>query len=396
MSDEKKLTRLGQAAREFNVATSSIVSLLKKHNIDIIDNINTKITSDICEILLKEFLGDKKVKECAEKLDIGAFSKSKAEHEEIKHPVENHEHGRDVARNVSSTQPVSAPTPLEEKPVEQIKTTIPTPKVIGKIELEPDKAAKKDTPPKKVEPVIEKTKVASVSPEEKAVPKPEHIETVVADLSKNIVVKGTIDLSVFEEKKSKKEKGKKNQKQGKASQDKRKEKAPEKHKEIKSIKKEENTSATSIQPLVVEQKPAVEHIQTKYTKMDAPVVLGKINLESFAKKEQPKKETPAQAQEKDKTHADKKRKRKRIKHHAGKSEDKQKQVVAKVEISDEDIQRQIKETMQRLEPLGKSKTSKRKREKRAQFQSDMHESEMQELQDQKKLKVTEFITANDL
>jgi translation initiation factor IF-2 len=126
----------------------------------------------------------------------------------------------------------------------------------------------------------------------------------------------------------------------------------------------------------------------------------KVDLDALKPKSQVKKENQAQtqAQAKDKANAEKKRKRKRIKQHAGKKDDnKQKQALApKAEISDEDIQRQIKETMQRLEPLGKSKTSKRKREKRAQIHSEMMESEMQELQNQKKLKVTEFITANDL
>jgi len=396
MSDEKKITRLGQAAREFNVATSSIVSLLKKHNIDIIDNINTKITPEICEILLKEFLCDKKVKEDAEKLDIGTFSKPKTEHEEIKHQVEE----------LKVTPAVNIKPPVEEKPpVEKIKTKIQVPKVVGKIDLTPKKVVEKITIPEAVEPVIEEKTVAPVASEEKTVSKPEHIETVIEDLSKNIIVKGTIDLSTFEEKKSKKDKGKKDQKRGKVAQEKEKtqekekikikEVVQEKAKEEENIKTDVDTNITSKEPLV-DQKPAIEHIETKHIKVDAPVILGKIDLGAFKSKEQSKKENQEQAQ-KEKANVEKKRKRKRIKHHAGKQDDdKQKQVVAKVEISDEDIQRQIKETMQRLEPLGKSKTSKRKREKRAQIQSEMYESEMQELQNQKKLKVTEFITANDL
>jgi len=388
MSDEKKITRLGQAAREFNVATSSIVSLLKKHNIDIIDNINTKITSEICEILLKEFLCDKKVKEDAEKLDIGTFAKSKAEHEEVKHQIEEPQ-----VIPVANIKP-----PVEEKPsIAKIETKIQIPKVVGKIELEPKKVANKAITPEVVEPIIEEKTIKPVAHEEKIAPKPEHIETVIEDLSKNIVVKGTIDLSAFEEKKSKKEKGKKDQKREKVAQVKEKSKVkeivPENNIKNESIKIDESTSTTDSDPLGVVQVPAIEYIKTRHIKVDAPVVLGKIDLEAFKPKEQPKKEDTAR----EKANNEKKRKRKRIKQHAGKQDDdKQKQAAAKVEISDEDIQRQIKETMQRLEPLGKSKTSKRKREKRAHFQSEMHESEIQELQSQKTLKVTEFITANDL
>ena len=67
-----------------------------------------------------------------------------------------------------------------------------------------------------------------------------------------------------------------------------------------------------------------------------------------------------------------------------------------MEISEEDIQRQIKETMQRLEPLGKTKAAKRRREKRQHIQEEHLEQERQELEQQKILKVTEFITANEL
>ncbi|MEG2071348.1 MAG: translation initiation factor IF-2, partial [Bacteroidales bacterium] len=60
------------------------------------------------------------------------------------------------------------------------------------------------------------------------------------------------------------------------------------------------------------------------------------------------------------------------------------------------IQRQIRETMQRLEPLGKSKTSKRRREKRQHIHAEIKEHALQEIEEQKILKVTEFITANEL
>ncbi|MCL2290308.1 MAG: translation initiation factor IF-2 [Bacteroidetes bacterium] len=388
MSDEKKIPRLGKAAGEFNVGLCSIVSLLKKHNIEIVDNPNTKLTPEMYEILIKEFQSEKMVKEESKKLEIGTFSKSKTETEEVKHPEEEPQ----VA------PPVNIKPPVEEKPVEKINVTIQVPKVVGKIDLEPKKVVKKTTPPDVIEPKVEKIPVKPIVSEEKIEQKPEHIKTVVEDISKNIVVKGTIDLAAFEEKKTRKEKGKKEQKQDKNAQDKGKtqvkETVREEPKEEIITKIVEDTITAPEQPAVTVQKPAIEHIETKHIKVDAPVVLGKINLEAFKPKEQTKKE---QEQAKDKSNIEKKRKRKRIKQHTGKQDDdKQKQAVAKVEISDEDIQRQIKETMQRLEPLGKSKTSKRKREKRAQFQSDMQESEMQEMQNQKKLKVTEFITANDL
>ena len=68
----------------------------------------------------------------------------------------------------------------------------------------------------------------------------------------------------------------------------------------------------------------------------------------------------------------------------------------KPELSDEEIQKQIKETLARLSPLGKSKTSKHRREKRHNIQNELEEERMHEMEEQKILKVTEFVTANEL
>jgi translation initiation factor IF-2 len=68
----------------------------------------------------------------------------------------------------------------------------------------------------------------------------------------------------------------------------------------------------------------------------------------------------------------------------------------KVELSDEEISKQIKDTLARLSPLGKSKTSKHRREKRQQVAGNMMEEQMRQQEEQSILKVTEFVTANDL
>ncbi len=71
-------------------------------------------------------------------------------------------------------------------------------------------------------------------------------------------------------------------------------------------------------------------------------------------------------------------------------------VEEKVELSDEEIQKQIKETLARLSPLGKSKTSKHRREKRHNIANELEEERLQEMEEKKILKVTEFVTANEL
>ncbi|MGN0033118.1 MAG: translation initiation factor IF-2 [Candidatus Limimorpha sp.] len=75
---------------------------------------------------------------------------------------------------------------------------------------------------------------------------------------------------------------------------------------------------------------------------------------------------------------------------------KQPVIEEKVELTDEEIQKQIKETLARLSPLGKSKTSKHRREKRQNIHNEIEEERMHELEEKKVLKVTEFVTANEL
>ncbi|MBK7172820.1 MAG: translation initiation factor IF-2 [Bacteroidales bacterium] len=68
----------------------------------------------------------------------------------------------------------------------------------------------------------------------------------------------------------------------------------------------------------------------------------------------------------------------------------------KVELSEEDIQKQIRETLQRLSGTGKSKASKYRREKRLAVSQQLEEHQARLAEEQKVLKVTEFVTANDL
>lgn len=70
--------------------------------------------------------------------------------------------------------------------------------------------------------------------------------------------------------------------------------------------------------------------------------------------------------------------------------------VPKVELSDEDIQKQIKETLQRLSGGGKSKASKHRREKRSLVSQQQAEEAMKRADEQKTIMVAEFVTANEI
>ena len=80
--------------------------------------------------------------------------------------------------------------------------------------------------------------------------------------------------------------------------------------------------------------------------------------------------------------------------HANK--DRFKKAVVKQEVSDEDVAKQVKETLARLTNKGKNKAAKYRKEKRENIQNRQLEQEELEMEESKVLKLTEFVTANEL
>ncbi|WP_448789590.1 translation initiation factor IF-2 [Bacteroides graminisolvens] len=76
--------------------------------------------------------------------------------------------------------------------------------------------------------------------------------------------------------------------------------------------------------------------------------------------------------------------------------DRFKKPVVKQEVSEEDVAKQVKETLARLTSKGKNKTSKYRKEKRDSAFSRQQELEDQEMAESRVLKLTEFVTANEL
>ena len=144
-----------------------------------------------------------------------------------------------------------------------------------------------------------------------------------------------------------------------------------------------------------------------------PKVVGKIDLDSIDTSTRPAKKTKEQkrkereerqaAQQAQQQAAAERRKRERIKGAKVDPNDKRNQAGKKSkknqprEATQEEVERALKETLTRLQqPKGKSNTAKYKRERREQERERM-ELEAMEAQEQSKiLKLTEFVTANDL
>ena len=68
----------------------------------------------------------------------------------------------------------------------------------------------------------------------------------------------------------------------------------------------------------------------------------------------------------------------------------------RIEVNDEDVAKQVKETLARLTTKGKNKAAKYRKEKRETALNRQHELESKEIAESKTLKLTEFVTANEL
>ncbi len=339
----KKLT-IRQVMNECNIGRSTILDFLENKGVKLAKKTpNSPISEEVYIMLLEEFAEDKTVLEKARKVR------------------EEQQKEKEIIQKEREESLPKKPEPVEEK-----EPLIQKPKVVGKVELEPKKKAKEITEPetKEVE-KVEEVKKEPAPVEEKEKP----VETV----------KEKQEVEVKEEKL--------------VAETKKIKKAQAKETPVE-IKKEQTEEP-------VEEKPEEpKELKTQYQKLQGPKLTGeKIDLKSFEKK--PKKKDDKSDDSKKK----KKRKRERVpvSRQGGRSNDNRqrgrsnyKKPVEKKEVSEEEIKKQIKETLERLQGGRKSKRSKVKKEGRQKRRAkELAEQEKEQLESQT-LKVTEFITVADL
>ncbi len=163
--------------------------------------------------------------------------------------------------------------------------------------------------------------------------------------------------------------------------------------------------APTIPPTEVKEPSTI--IETKYQKLSKPVIIGeKIDLTQFEKskkKKEPEKET-ANTAEREKA---RKKRRKRINLQdtldkelkTGKPgmKDAGNRIPGKVEPSEEEIQKQVRETLEKLQGKGgKSKGAKYRREKRDSHRQRTEEDIIQQELESKVLRLTEFVTVAEV
>ncbi len=336
---ETKTLRLSKVAKELNVGLHNIVEFLESHGQHIESNPNAKIDDIQYELLLKEFQSEKLEKEKIKHVNTGITGKVSVNLDE-KLKSDKYIDPEDTTDDMLVKDTSLKEKREEEKKEETVKVAVESPelKVLGKMELT-DK--KKTT--KKVE----------------------------EDTKKKTTAKAETET------------------------------------EKKTVKEAEPE----------EDEKEIETIKAQVKKLEGPTILGKIELP----KDQPKSQ--ADLYKEDIKKEGEKKKRQRIKKDPVKKVDPQNfnynktntggggggstfkkpgphnkggGKTVKPEVTDEDIQKQIKETLARLSERGKSKSVKLRKEKRGQIREKIEEEALRAEEDKMVIKVTEFVSANEL
>ncbi len=174
---------------------------------------------------------------------------------------------------------------------------------------------------------------------------------------------------------------------------KKEEKAPEPEPEPEKAPEVPKVEEKPKKEPVVEEKP--QKIETEYQKLSGPKIKDKIDLSKF---EKPKKKKEESQDDKER-----KRRRRRIvsksdaggKGRAGGK--KQRFGAPKVEPTEEEVQKQVRETLEKLQGKSKKgKGAKYRRDKREQHRQQTEMDLEQQQLESKTLKVTEFVTAQEV
>ena len=383
---EGKTIRISKVLKDVNISLSTAAEELKKHkNIEIDASPNTKISEEAYQFLLNKFSADKSKRAVSKEI----VEDKRKEREAIR--IEQEKENQEKRRQ-------------QEQEVIKAKGHLAGLKPVGKIDLDGGKGA------------AEKPAVAAPAPTpaETVTPTATDAPMAAAPAKKEEVL--TSDSSAKKNHKEGKEKDKKKDKEKDRNQAAQKNKTVYQNPLIQSVappKKKEN--ALKHKEEYTPEAP-IGIIETQYQKLTGPKVVGeKIDLSQFEKKKKKKKRSRGKDKEKDAqtttvanaANDSEKRKRKRIRKDepnaaaAGKGEsakkEKKAKIFAKIEPTEEEVQKQVRETLERLQgKTTKSKGAKYRKEKRETHRQKVEQELAEQEQQEKILKLTEFVTVNEL
>jgi len=410
MKQKTSIKRLSKVAREFNVGISTIIDFLQSEGYKDQFNPNTKILDEQYNLLLKKYGKErdlKKEQEEARKLEEQRKEEAqkKKEEEKLNKKKKKEEEENKRLEEEALKEKEIKKQKLEEKQNEEIETKKNKEtkekqefKILGKIDLdEINKTPKKKKKKKKeINTVIEvktkkvrKTKVEKN--EDKIETKKEEEVKEIVEQEKNIQIKEVKkELNIEKTEPIKEDKTTK-------LEDK---KEPENDTEIK---KEEN--------IIKDEIKVVGKIDlTSLNQRTRPVRKTKKEKEEARKKKEKGKGLKVKQVSIEKGDANKKRKRKKVEKvnisnvKAGtykkrttttsnfNSKGKKKNTVP----DQQDIDRQVKETLAKLEKKQKNKAVKYRKTKRDEHKSIREKEREKLIQDEKQIQITEFVTVNEL
>jgi translation initiation factor IF-2 len=390
MAEENKI-RLSKVLRELNISIDRAVDFLTQKGHSVEKRPTTKISQEIYSVLLDGFQTDKSKKVASKEVGEEKRKEKEALREQLFKEQEEAQRAKE-----------------EREKVVRAKANLPGPKTIGKIDLNPQKdtskTVKKEVPKAPIQKVQEAPK--------QEVPKQEAPKVA----EKKEVAK----------KESKPPKAEVVSNRPKFTKPKQVQKVEPKPKKVvapvapvSEVKTETTDEAEEA------SEPEKKVIETKYQKLSGPKMTGqKIDLTQFNKAKKKKEDNKKESE------ADKRKKRKRIsKTGAGGSSNNsnnnrsaagnnrgpvnrtpagnragnsrrgpvRKAPVAKVEPTEEEVQKQVRETLEKLQgKSSKSKGSKYRRDKRdVRRQKNEVDLEIQAAES-KVLKATEFVTVGEL
>jgi translation initiation factor IF-2 len=376
--------RLAKVASELNRSTSAIADFLKEKGFSIEVRPTTKINEDMYQECLRAFSADKAAKEEADQLK---NQKSQRVITPVVNSTSDQVETPQIAKPIPPKETVIAEKPtVQEKPViEKIETShdeVPAFKVVGKIDLTPKAKITTD------EPIVEKPIVVVEKPApvvENPAPVVEKTpEIKVAEIIPPVVVEKPAEIvAKVEEVKP--------------------------VKEIEVVKEVKEVTPVTPEQVPQDKDPDIEKVEMRKEVLSGPKVVGRITLPS----EKTGNSGLANAARKDMQEIRKKRKRKEkgvdVKvavqetitrdnktNPAGIS--KLNKAPVKTEVSQSAVKSNVRTTINKMGSSGRGKTdrAKKKHEERGVRNRKFEDERRRKDEESKILKVTEFLTANDL
>ncbi|GAB5564687.1 MAG: translation initiation factor IF-2 [Winogradskyella sp.] len=341
--------RINKVLRELNISLDRAVDFLESKGIEIEKSPNTKISQEVYDTLSDEFQTDASKREKAQEVSEAKLK----EKEQLREQRE---------REIEEKEKIEA----AKETVVKAKAALSGPKQIGKIDLDKPKAAAK--------PEVKEEKKVEEQPKKE----------VVAEVEQPKVVEPKSVETVHEVKEVKQP-------------------------EVKAEKPAEKTTEKPAEESAGE--PETGTLKTKYQKLTGPVTTGKkIDLSQFNK---PKKKKEEKKPATNATNDGNKRKRRRISkggnegggrpnfdnrrgNQKGRGNNNRPKVV-KEEPSEEEVQKQVRETLEKLQgKSNKGRGAKNRREKRDRHREQSEKELQAEAAESKILKVTEFVTVSEV